>query len=884
MASSSKGTGAPLGQPVYSVKTTSGAPYTELAQPNRSVGPHGQEPHAQPEHMATDGPVATATKPPPPTAGGPAAGTQRPDAHIHGHKQEPSVASIKSGVIGFGPTEQGHAAMSMHNPTNTTMTQGQVVGGGSPGTAGMSQDRDMHPVPDAQTAHTAINHEPVATEPQPYENTLRKESYITDTDRSFPLAGGVISTPHEAPAHENHGRQGLAGAAAAATAMGASHAIPRSEERHVQEVGLETRQATYGHVPPNTVQDSTTNTATDISSHPSSDHDSGAFAAAAAVASGSSAVPTYSQEQEVEADDIETLLPTTEPTASCERPMNPRLESRHRHIPGEYIATPSDESAMFMIDQSAMEPAGSREGGDAPVQSPLSTEPPASSAPSMDPAPVTVSHELRHTGTLQEPRPRSADSSNTARDAAIAGGLAAGAAGLGIHAASENRGIQDVQGDQFLYEDASPYSSKTLDPRVLGATPKLEEQRFDPEAKADHDIDSAMSRPPVSHDSPSQTAPTNVAPAGYGAQDAVDAYGNHRMTRLGASMPEQRYDPAASSAHAPNPIAPKSQYDYNNHNTLGNMNRTDPNDHVNRNAFMGAGLAGAALGAGAYAREPHAHDSQNWPLQQKEDYAAHPQGGPVLQPAYPLQDTSTHSPSPIQGTIAPHNTHAEDHSAQTDGAAQDPVGDKHDTLAAPVLGGAVGAAGLGGATHMNNRNGHEREKEQHHHDKDSDKEETEEKKKHRLLGFLHRDKSKKERSSASPEHSPRQSKDYSPRHSKDYSDDAESPRWKGKHRLHKDPPKGHPAREAMQQPHESEPYAVGKRQHMGFDGPIGDANAISGDRETRHGVHGAHPTTDLDHDPTVIEPHTGLRMNAEQFGAGAGSTDGNPAIRGHHAH
>lgn len=39
--------------------------------------------------------------------------------------------------------------------------------------------------------------------------------------------------------------------------MGASHAIPRSEERHVQEVGLETRQATYGHVPPNTVQDST---------------------------------------------------------------------------------------------------------------------------------------------------------------------------------------------------------------------------------------------------------------------------------------------------------------------------------------------------------------------------------------------------------------------------------------------------------------------------------------------------------------------------------------------------------------------------------------------------------------------------------------------------
>lgn len=595
-----------------------------------------------------------------------------------------------------------------------------------------------------------------------------------------------------------------------------------------------------------------TQTDTDISSHPTSDHPSGPFAAAAAIASGSSAVPTYSQEKELGTDDAGTVLPTTEPTGSCERPMNPRLESRHRHIPGEYIATPSDEAKMFMIDDSVPEPTTSHVDGSASIQSPLADETPASSEPLVNSAPA-VNHELRHTGTLQEPRPRSADSSHTARDAAIAGGLAVGAAGLGAHAVSEKRGTRDGENDQFLYEESSPYSSKTLDPRVLGAKPKLEEQRFDPGAKADHGIGSAISGPPVSHDSSRQNVPNDVAAAGYGAQDAADAYGNHRMTGADASIPEQRYDPAISSAHAPNPIASRSQYDYNNPTTLSNVNRKDPDDHVNRNAaFAGAGLAGAALGAGAYAREPHAHDNQ-WPLREKEDYVPHVQGGPVLQSghptqetaqtSYPLQDTSTHTSSPLQGTIAPHNTHVDDHNAQSYGGVQDPRRDRHDTLTAPVLGGAVGAAGLGSATYMNNRDGNEREAEERlkrialdrekeqRHDKDLDgDEETEEKKKHRLLGFLHRDKSKKERSSVSPESSPRHSKDYSPRHSKDYSDDVDSPRWKGKHRLHKDPPKGHPAREAMEQSHESDPYAVGKRQHMGIDGPIGDPNSISGDR------------------------------------------------------
>lgn len=54
--------------------------------------------------------------------------------------------------------------------------------------------------------------------------------------------------------------------------------------------------------------------------------------------------------------------------------------------------------------------------------------------------------------------------------------------------------------------------------------------------------------------------------------------------------------------------------------------------------------------------------------------------------------------------------------------------------------------------------------------------------------------------------------------------------------------------------------------------------------ETRHGVYGAHPTSDFTHNSTVLEPHTGLPMNTQQYGTGAGGTDGNRTIHGQHEH
>ncbi|KAE8833232.1 hypothetical protein PTNB73_05378 [Pyrenophora teres f. teres] len=1103
------------GQPVYDIKTTSGAPYTDLAQPSGSAGLHGHSAYngtdghiggtetAHGEHYDTNRPQGlTSTDRSMDHTNATTAATHRPDAYPHGHAPEASVASIKSGVIGFGAEKpQGHAAMSTHNPTQEHLDPNQVVGGGEPGTAGMTDGRGIQPGSGTQTYSQAaesnvIRREPTGVDPnhtgerQPFDNIVRQESYIADTDRSFPLAGGVISHPTQhsmsaqdttehtsaalgqrepgtkekevgisnSPVHSSYGREGLAGAAAAAAAVGASHTMSRSEEKDIQDQGLATREATYGNAPLATTQSGNTSSQLTTNHHPE------ALAAATAAASTSSNLSPATQGQDHVIHDREPSMSqianTAVPTGGThERPHNPRLESRHRHIPGEYIATPSDEPT-FLDYGSVVEPkAHTPSGLDSFHETPVTT----------DPASHSGNHELRHTGTLDEPKSRSSTDDHHARDAAIAGGLGAGAAGVGAYAASHKHGNSDANSSQLFPEEPSPYSSKVLDPRVLGGNPKLEEQRFDPLAKSgtgslsqpsNPTSGSAVSGSPVQHvtfaaDNAAPNIPekqpehhyardaglvgagaatassiyaathdnnnTNSGPAsntigphssntanildprvqpepskqihhnigsteddpasrtigphgsnianiidprvkpdplkqkghtttgphqsdtlnrldpkvdekagqehhygrdaavvggagaaGYGAYEAMNAYGDHRMTQSGASLPDQRYDTTSSGAGSPNPVSSRSQYDYNDPTTRSHVNHADPDDHVNRNtAIGGAGLAAAGLGAGAYAGSRHTDGSQQ-PLHQTQGFPSSGGAAPVSQPAYqahdttqssyPLQDPTTYASYPGQGTIAPHTTYEQGPGVQTYGSNQDPVMEDHDKRNAAVLGGAVGAAGLGGAAYANSQHqdkheaderlkkiAHEREKEQHaldkeqrHHEKELEKEkEGEEKKKHGLLGFLHRDKSKREKkdkSTPSPDSSPRQSRDYSPRHSRDYGDEhPDSPRWKGKHLLHKDPPKGHPAREMLEHQYE------GKREHVGIDGPIGNADMISGDRETRKGVYGLHPGSDLDHNTTLTEPHTGLPMNT-QFGTGAGGIEGNPAIHGYHTH
>ncbi|KAF2874158.1 hypothetical protein BDV95DRAFT_323577 [Massariosphaeria phaeospora] len=194
----------------------------------------------------------------------------------------------------------------------------------------------------------------------------------------------------------------------------------------------------------------------------------------------------------------------------------------------------------------------------------------------------------------------------------------------------------------------------------------------------------------------------------------------------------------------------------------------------------------------------------------------------------------------------------------------------------------------------------EAEKEAHRRQKEAEKQEEKEEKKekkHGLFGFLHRDKKDKHPEDKTVDDSPRLSRD-NPRHSRELAATSAGAAGVGttaaayegipsldpsldpdsKHnKLHKDPPPGHPAREALEQLHHQE---GGNTQHMGTDGRIGDSNQISGEYPIRGAEYGAHPAGSQKH--TVIEPTTGLPMNVEKYGDGRGGTDGSKNIGGYH--
>ncbi|KAL6707535.1 hypothetical protein ACN47E_004105 [Coniothyrium glycines] len=1373
-------TGQTTGQSVSGVspysqpKTVSGEPYTALAQPGSST-------HGQAQHVGTDGVIgghsgtttthhdnSQSTNQTHAKNGGEAsivplkvqeklpesveravpnaihdtgdnkhstatgnhssttafAGT-RPDANPTGsanHAEQMSTASIKSGVIGFGPeSSQGHAAISTHNPTEEYLQRDQVLGGGQPGTAGQTKGQELPGTGIQPHAQSTSSDQPRTanlsqiSEDRPYDNTLRQESYTPDTTRSFPLSGGVTSQPHdehslttrhatehtpvtqsttqsaaptstlhqqstsakgpittgnEAETRDNHGREALAGAAAAAAGVGASQAYA-SRDKDTQQPGHTSSTSTAGHNSTTSHNQPTedegllakgkrliglgghkneahtthsdhhdrdgVNTTAPLSTQTAGttthtgDHHPDALAAALAAASnttGHSASATGIDHGADRGLPSTSANPSGTGVTSGERPQGQRLESHHRHVPGEFITTPHEHAGNTYLDYTTVvePPAGthhniSQSSTSGPSSIAHSSAAPVSSLENSstvgtgaEPSTANTQHELRHTGTLDDPQSKSSDEHHLGRNVAIAGGLAGAATGLGA-AASHSQHSGNAQSDKPLYEESSPYSSKSIDPRVLGTSAPLEQQMVKPTTQSqvsphpvaqssspagfsstaptattaptstqgpipetshsDHSPNaglaaaglgagtagelagrgkdapmstSAANQPSsnvsaplassgtaplasstgndqfygatgapapvvdkhVSHSQPTSTlgttsstdpsapsahdshlkrdaglggagiaaagglyaanrdqapatsaTPSTVDPnqransstedpaskttgphksnianildprvkpdpskqkehttsgphqsdalnkldprvdekagqhghsygkdaavvggtgaAGYGAYEAARAYGDHRATQPGAAMSDQRYDPSATTG-APNPIPTKSEYDYNNPAVQSNLNRAgelETQDHSHRNAALGtgAGIATAGAAGAAYAISRPGENTQDLPVHEKQTLGSSTQPPSVSQSTYPSQ--------PLGSTVHP-TTQSSAYSTQTTAApgtatTHDPTKDNtesHTGRNAALLGGGAAVAGAGAYAlsqqderekarlaereqELAKKQAHDAEREQHHldkehakeqhkldkaeakHDKEvkkhdaavashakeekkvakehekeekrlekeeakrqkeAEKEAEGEKKKGGLLGFLHRDKSKKEKSTSSPESSPRQSREYSPRHSKEYAagtgalgvgttaaaygdDHPDSPRYKAHNLLHKDPPKGHPAREALEHPTQSTSTALsGKREHIGVDGPIGDPNAISGDRETRHGVYGAHPADDLLKDHTVIEPRTGLPMNVGRYGEGAGGTDGNTAIHGVQQH
>ncbi|KAF2727288.1 hypothetical protein EJ04DRAFT_570526 [Polyplosphaeria fusca] len=391
--------------------------------------------------------------------------------------------------------------------------------------------------------------------------------------------------------------------------------------------------------------------------------------------------------------------------------------------------------------------------------------------------------------------------------------------------------------------------------------------------------------------------------------EAAQKYDEHRSTQPAASMEEQRYDPNAPGAHDPNQ-PPQRQHHYGRdaaiagglgtagteaymvsqrdegykqptvrqhqplappqppmsqgaeqptaiHQRYDSTQEPREQDHTKRNAAAAAGVTGVA-GAGAY--EYSKHDAEKVEKERLAQQKAHERELKEQDKAFKEQQKEHEKMQAKE---------QKEHSKFM--AAEEK---KHHKEVEKEQ-----------AKHQKDV-----EKEEARQQEELDKEDQGEKKKHHLFGFLHRDKKNKEKGEGSESGSPRHSKEYAvagagagvgAEATRDSGSDG-TPRssfeHKGRNRLHKDPPKGHPAREAMEQAQEQQQQQ--QQQHMGIDGPIGRAGEISGDHQTRAGVYGAHTVDDQQHG--VTEPHTGLPMNVEKYGDGHGGVDGSETVHGYH--
>ncbi|KAJ8105074.1 hypothetical protein OPT61_g10399 [Boeremia exigua] len=297
---------------------------------------------------------------------------------------------------------------------------------------------------------------------QPYDS-----SRTADTGRSFPLAGGVTSAhdhssttsglntserepdtkEREIAGGNLHGREGLAGAAAAAATTAAATHGGRSD-RSDPQVGTwsDRNRSPTGHT-------HLTSSVREHNIHPDALH------AAGARPLNDSDEPGHGPPHETPHINTGTLLdyekaygsdPHTHHTGLLDYRPHAHRTGTNPHIPGEFPdPTPDNE----------------RSG---PILGGTGTASATTAGPS-------TTHDLRHTGSLEDPTPRSAEHSDhhTGRNTAIAGGL--GAAGLA--AAAHHKGETSASGTGNLYDEKNPYSSKALDPRVTGGESRLSEQR-----------------------------------------------------------------------------------------------------------------------------------------------------------------------------------------------------------------------------------------------------------------------------------------------------------------------------------------------------------------------------------------------------------------------
>ncbi|KAF2641928.1 hypothetical protein P280DRAFT_516939 [Massarina eburnea CBS 473.64] len=699
-----------------------------------------------------------------------------PDTTKHrpspGH-DEVSSASIKSGVIGY-PQRSGdeHAALGNDHPAQSNLRENQVLGGGSQSTPINREENDQSHL-GGITANTARGSR--SGEQQPFEKSLGQSAPVSGSDRSFPLTGGVTShhsaeststsarepgtKENEIGLHDGQGREGLASAAAAATA---SSSIPG----HRHEAARDPQPTVTSTEPTERIGP------TGQGRHPDA-------LAATTAASNTRSVPPLGQEQTQPTSGTTSnqsesgLLFTEGPHSTDTGNLFDPAKTGHLHIPGEFPSpTPMEEPS---------EPSYITSKGPIPVS-------------------TGAQHELRHTGTLDEPQTKHADQGagehHYGRDAAIAGGL--GAAGAGTYAAGKHHNEPTQAGGEVFPSEKSPYSSQKIDPRIDTKPSGTSQQKFDasttnkPQAR-DPTLTSGVAQPISQNQTRDEKSEhhtgRNVA-LGTGAGAAAttaglytsqranepdsgpasSTIGPHKSNVANALDPRVQPDPELQKHHhaastvddpAPKTVGPHTS---DIANVMDPRVLPDPQKqtaapkeehHYGRNTAVAGGLG--AAGAGAYAatrenehgQQAHGTGNQyptsgiNQSVQGQQSYPS-----PTQQPQHHYgRDAAVAGGLGAAGAGAYATTHGNDHQQSSLGqqqsptrphrqsplsqvqqssaggshqrydSAQDPkVQNQHHTRDAAALGTAGAVAGAGGAYAYSQHDAKEREAAQKAHD------------------------------------------------------------------------------------------------------------------------------------------------------------------------
>ncbi|KAF1923197.1 uncharacterized protein M421DRAFT_9842 [Didymella exigua CBS 183.55] len=589
-----------------------------------------------------------------------------------------SEASIKSGVIGFTPGQdgQGHAALPSNTSVEDKLQRSHIVGAGTIG---------------ANTSSGLRN-----------EGTTKEQPSVipvsSGTDRFFPLSGGVTAGHHD-PSHgthgmnsgtekrelsgsDHHGREGLAAAAGTAAVAQSHHSSQASGLIPGERIASPT-----GHT-------HLTSSVPEHNIHPDALHAAGARPV------NDSNEPGHGPPYETHHVNTGTLLdyekafgsdPHTQHTGLLDYRPHAHRTGTSPHIPGEFpSATPESERAGPIL-------------GGADTTSGTTTTGPS------------TSHDLRHTGTLNDPASRSTESSghHVGRDAAIAGGV--GAAGLAA-AAAHHKNETPSTGIGNLYDEKNPYSSKTLDPRVTGGESRRNEQLLDPASTSSASRSqplSGSSAPVVSsekeerqhHYGRDAAIGGGVLGAGALASNALSGDRHHDSTLSdSSSLPTTQHttgntNPStvgttSATHHLPssNTTTSTTTSTSTSHQRIDAHGELQPQHHYGRDA----GLAGAGVGAATAAGLAHSGSRDKLTGQRTvgstaEDPASKTIGPHTSNIANILDPRVKPDPSKQKDhtTTGPHQS---DTLNRADPRVDDKAGQHHYGRDAAVAGG-VGAAG-----------------------------------------------------------------------------------------------------------------------------------------------------------------------------------------------